>query len=75
MHYTSYATKTNILYNYIKGNIVTAESRRDQEEADGAGPSREPRGDQEQGSGAGLRKLDIFCFSCYSATVLRTLSL
>ena len=26
-------------------------------------------------SGAGLSKLDIFCFSCSSALVLRTLSL
>ena len=34
------------------------ESRRDQEEGGGAGPSREPRRDQEQGGRAGLRKLD-----------------
>ena len=36
---------------------------------------REPRRDQEQGGGAGLRKLDFFCFDCYSTAVLRTLSL
>ena len=35
-------------------------SRRDQEEGDGAGPSREPGKVQEQGGGAGLRKLDFF---------------
>ena len=29
----------------------------------------------EQGGGAELRKLDFFCFSCYSSAVLRTLSL
>ena len=50
-------------------------SRRDQEEGGGAGPSREPRRDQEQGGGAGLRKLDFFCFSCFSTAVLQTLSL
>ena len=37
---------------------VICESRRDQEEGGGAGPSRKPRRDQEQGGGAGLRKLD-----------------
>ena len=29
----------------------------------------------EQGGGAELRKLDFFCFGCYSTAVLRTLSL
>ena len=50
-------------------------SRGYQEEGGGAGPSREPRRDQEQRGGAGLRKLDFFCFGCYSAAVLRTFSL
>ena len=50
-------------------------SRRDQEEGGGAGPSREPRRDQEEGGGAGLRKLDFFCFGCFSTAVLRTVSL
>ena len=35
-------------------------SRRDQEEGGGAG------------RGAGPRKLDFFCFSCYSTAVLRS---
>ena len=37
-----------------------------------------PRRDQEQGGGAGLereRELDFFCFSCFPAAELRTLSL
>ena len=36
-----------------------AGSKRDQEEGDGAGLSREPMRDQDQGCGAGLRKLDL----------------
>ena len=39
------------------------------------GPSSWPRRDHEQGGGARFRKLDLFCFSCYSTAVLRTLSL
>ena len=51
------------------------DSRKDQEEGGGAGPSRDPRRDQEQGGGAaGFRKMDLFCFSCSSTAVLRTLS-
>ena len=57
------------------------ESRRDQEEGGGAGPSREPRGDQEQRGGAGLRKMDnlsvlqLFLNSCATTdTVLVTQS-
>ena len=34
--------------------METPESRREQEEGGGAGPSREPKRDQEQGGGAGL---------------------
>ena len=36
------------------------------EEGGDAGPSREPRRYQEQGGGAGPRRLDFFCFSCFS---------
>ena len=39
------------------------------------GPSSWPGRDQEQGGGTGLRKLDFFCFGCFSTAVLRTLSL
>jgi len=40
-------------------------SRRDQEEAGGAGPSSSPRRDHEQGGGAGLGKLDFFRFELF----------
>ena len=47
------------------------------EEGGGAGPQVSPEEIIffKQGGGAGPRKLDFFCFSCYSASVLRTLSL
>ena len=44
------------------------DSRRDQEEGGGAGPSGQPRRDHEQGGGAGLRKLDFFRFGLFGLT-------
>ena len=68
---------TSVGLSEIKGWVVswTLMKKLDTSAGPGGGPSREPRRDQEQGGGAGLRKLDFFCFSCYSTTVLWTLSL
>ena len=65
-------------WTFTKSWTIICESRRDQEEGGGAGPSREPRRDQEQGGGAGLRKMDcpllqLFLNSCAMDIVFVTL--
>ena len=55
-----------------KSWTIICGSRRDQEEGDGAGPSRESRRNQEQGDGAGLRKLYKSAVNLFKSGALYT---